>query len=192
MARVTGGVNKFLVRQIAESAPGELYNDPSTDGALNELQAHFRGILRTSLMPSLTLPEASGPATLAAAPSCPPTNIGVSIDTNFEDFQSVSQDTSDDPATQAPATSATVGVGRVRQVVEKYLAARRNSVNPTAAQARFNRVTQDQVLNRLGAMSCGGCHQFSNGRPVFDNGTSVVTWPSSAGFVHVVEGPLRQ
>lgn len=50
-------------------------------------------------------------------------------------------------------------------------------------------LTASQVFNRAGAMTCGGCHEFSNGVPI----SSTVNWPVSAGFVHVKEtGALSQ
>ncbi len=46
-------------------------------------------------------------------------------------------------------------------------------------------LTPAQVMNRATALSCGGCHQHSNG----DNLGGGLTWPASAGFVHVSETP---
>ena len=43
-------------------------------------------------------------------------------------------------------------------------------------------LTSEHVLNRLGAMSCGGCHQYSSNRPVSPN----LDWPAMAfAFKHV-------
>jgi len=44
-------------------------------------------------------------------------------------------------------------------------------------------VTAEMVLNRAGALTCGGCHQFSVGREIAPG----VTWPFSNGFVQVDE-----
>jgi len=44
-------------------------------------------------------------------------------------------------------------------------------------------LTPDQVLNRATAMSCGGCHDLSNGTNV----GAATPWPSSLRFVHVDE-----
>jgi hypothetical protein len=44
-------------------------------------------------------------------------------------------------------------------------------------------LTSAQVLNRMGAMTCGGCHQFSNGMEIADG----VNWPNSLGFVQISE-----
>jgi hypothetical protein len=45
-------------------------------------------------------------------------------------------------------------------------------------------ITQSHVLNRMGAMSCGGCHQFSNGKEIAPG----IRWPLSLNFVHIDEG----
>lgn len=43
--------------------------------------------------------------------------------------------------------------------------------------------TGDHVLNRMGAMTCGGCHQFSNSKEIAPG----VKWPTSLTFVHINE-----
>ncbi len=44
-------------------------------------------------------------------------------------------------------------------------------------------LTPDNIADRATAMACAGCHQLSNG----DDLGGGLTWPSSAGFVHVNE-----
>jgi hypothetical protein len=44
-------------------------------------------------------------------------------------------------------------------------------------------LTPDNIVNRVQAMSCAGCHRFSNG---VDLGGGI-TWPASLGFTHVSE-----
>lgn len=44
-------------------------------------------------------------------------------------------------------------------------------------------VSAVQVLNRMGAMTCGGCHQFSNNASIAPG----VDWPRSLGFVQINE-----
>ena len=51
-------------------------------------------------------------------------------------------------------------------------------------------LTTEHVLNRLGATTCGGCHQFSNNQPIAPPetpGGDSVRWKPSLGFVHVNE-----
>ncbi len=45
------------------------------------------------------------------------------------------------------------------------------------------RLTAEHVFNRMGAMTCAGCHQFSNGREIAPN----IRWPMSLRFVHIDE-----
>jgi hypothetical protein len=47
-------------------------------------------------------------------------------------------------------------------------------------------IKTDHVLNRAGAMACGGCHQFSASKQIAAN----VAWPASLGFVHIDEGGI--
>ncbi|MDC3962713.1 FG-GAP repeat domain-containing protein [Polyangium jinanense] len=57
----------------------------------------------------------------------------------------------------------------------------------TAIQAKLlalgSNLTPTQIVARAEALSCGGCHQLSNGT----NLGGGLTWPSSLGFVHVSE-----
>jgi hypothetical protein len=45
------------------------------------------------------------------------------------------------------------------------------------------KLTAEHVLNRMGAMTCGGCHHFSNGRFIAPG----FQWPRSLRFVHIDE-----
>jgi hypothetical protein len=59
-----------------------------------------------------------------------------------------------------------------------------------AVQARLltmgSPLTAVNIYNRATAMSCGGCHQHSNGDAL---GGGLGAWPASAAFVHVNELP---
>ncbi len=59
-----------------------------------------------------------------------------------------------------------------------------------AVQARLltmgSPLTAGNIYNRATAMSCGGCHQHSNGDAL---GGGLGAWPASAAFVHVNETP---
>ena len=46
------------------------------------------------------------------------------------------------------------------------------------------KLTAEHVLNRMGAMTCGGCHQFSNRITIAPD----IQWPPSLRFVHIDEG----
>ncbi|RXT29845.1 hypothetical protein B5P46_01915 [Rhizobium leguminosarum] len=57
-------------------------------------------------------------------------------------------------------------------------------------------VTVDQVIARAGAISCGGCHQHTNNKPIGSVNGTTFNWPTTQnnnGFVHVTEvGKLSQ
>lgn len=89
--------------------------------------------------------------------------IGPGFDPGGNDFRSVSQGPEDNPAVTPDAAFTPA------------IATRIAALNGT--------VNAGQVLNRTGAMECGGCHQFSNGVDL-GNGHS---WPPSGGFVHIDE-----
>ncbi len=181
---VVGGVNKFVGQQVGSTPLVELYRDNGS-AALAELQAQFRGEFRTSYMNSLTVPEQVGPDTLASTPACPPLNFTVPSLREFNDFESHSED--DDVNLQAPNRTGTVGVGKIRELAVRYIQPRQNrTAIATAAQKRFNNLTDSIVLNRANAATCAGCHQTAVGSTIFKkaDGTELV-WPDSGGFVHV-------
>jgi hypothetical protein len=99
--------------------------------------------------------------------------FGAEFDPATNEFQSVSQGNEDDPATSTdPAFVA-------------QITSRLTSLGVTTAGS-------PELLNRAGAMTCGGCHQFSNGMAL-STGPTPAHWPSSAGFVHINEsGGLSQ
>ncbi|TPK84875.1 hypothetical protein FJ936_13435 [Mesorhizobium sp. B2-4-13] len=94
-------------------------------------------------------------------------NLGVDIDDQYYAVESAAAD-SDNPAVNAANTPTIAGIAR------------------TLADAKVDRcgVTPEQVLNRMGAMTCGGCHNFSNGAEIAPG----VKWPDSLGFVQINEG----
>ncbi|HEU4411955.1 MAG TPA: hypothetical protein VFS43_42330 [Polyangiaceae bacterium] len=53
-----------------------------------------------------------------------------------------------------------------------------------ALDAQGIALTSQDVVNRSLALSCGGCHQVSNNRPL---GGGLGNWPASQGFTHVSE-----
>ena len=50
-------------------------------------------------------------------------------------------------------------------------------------------ISQAELLNRAGAVTCGGCHGLSSGRPIGSFNGAPITWPNVApgGFVHISE-----
>ena len=95
-------------------------------------------------------------------------DLGAAFENRFNGFQSVAQGNEDNPATIAVGTTLPDRItGRLDEL----------------GLSDSCQLTQEHVLNRAGALSCGGCHQFTAGQPVAPK----VTWPRSAGFVHITE-----
>jgi hypothetical protein len=95
--------------------------------------------------------------------------LGAGFDFEFNEFQSDSQVGNQTPAVKAGTTVKT-------------------SIPASWSSPIGNRtVAQAELLNRAGAITCGGCHQLSNGQPIGRLNGTPVTWPASAGFVHISE-----
>ena len=97
--------------------------------------------------------------------------MGGSFDFRFNEFQSDSQLGNQMPAvTAGPAVKA--------------------SIPPSwNAPVGARTISQAELLNRAGAVTCGGCHGLSSGRQIGTfNGTAIM-WPGVApgGFVHISE-----
>jgi hypothetical protein len=102
--------------------------------------------------------------------------IGARFQNRFNEFQSVSQGNSDNP---------TVIVSASGPNFKASVATTLNTFVIDAAQ----KPNEEQVFNRAGAVTCGGCHQFSQGQTA---GVGIVkgaqiAWPASATFVHTTE-----
>lgn len=91
--------------------------------------------------------------------------ISVGSDPKFNDFESISQTDNDNPAFDTDPLL-------LNQVQERL-----------AALSDLSGVSPEQLMNRAGTMTCGGCHQFSAGSDLGNN----ATWPASLGFVHIDE-----
>ena len=171
-----GGASTLIVDTVKDNPLAQYYDsdfDPSvtppfagvTDPVLfAQEQGDFQGAFVADHMPNLMAPELSGdPLTAFGIVN----GFGAGFPNRFNEFQSISQGLSDDPAQ--------VASNDFRNDVSGGLGATGLSVG--------------EVLNRAGAVTCGGCHQFSNNRVIGTDGDGLdVRWPSSAGFVHVTEG----
>ena len=91
--------------------------------------------------------------------------ISAGYDHKFNDFESISQGDDDNPAFDTDA-----------QLLDQVQAR-------LASLPDLTGVSRDQLMNRAGTMTCGGCHQFSAGKDL-GNGA---TWPDSLRFVHINE-----
>jgi hypothetical protein len=95
-------------------------------------------------------------------------SVGMEVPRRFDDFQSVSfPEDVDKPATFAGQSDIGARIGAKLKAVEAC------------------KITADHILNRAGAVSCAGCHQFARGVEIAPK----VLWPAPAGngFVHITE-----
>jgi hypothetical protein len=112
-----------------------------------------------------------GPATTAQELFA---NLGVDIDDDFYAIESASgPGLADDPTDRAQGTP-------LEQEIEKALKA--------AKLDQACGLTSQHILNRMGAMTCGGCHEFSTTRSIAPG----INWPSNPPdplrhFVHINE-----
>lgn len=91
--------------------------------------------------------------------------ISAGYDPKFDDFESISQGDEDSPASNTD-------VLLLDQVQTRL-----------ASLTDLTGVSREQLMNRAGTMTCGGCHQFSADQDL-GNGA---TWPASLRFVHIDE-----
>jgi hypothetical protein len=104
--------------------------------------------------------------------------IGVQIDNRFSEFQSVSDGTESDGTEDNPEAIAG----------EKL----REKIGIKSSQLEIDTMQMPDitdVLNRAGAVTCGGCHNFATSRSVGKIRDEPILWPKSAvgRFVHVTE-----
>ena len=78
------------------------------------------------------------------------TTFEPAFDDQFSNFKSVSQGSVDNPASVASQDVRTLITNAIADRVANGLLPQNTTVN------------DDHVLNRLGAMTCGGCHQYSS------------------------------
>jgi hypothetical protein len=153
----------------AATAPG---SDPNRFRALSGLfQSNFAQTNVTQLV---------AVDSLAAIPIGPQTtvadlidNVGVDIDDKFYAVESDSGPFGG-PALDDPA----VAIG-TNQTLAYAIDDRLHKLKVDAACG----LTRTHVLNRTAAMTCGGCHQFANGKEIAPG----VRWPLSLNFVQIDE-----
>lgn len=154
----------FLPGTVGESPVAELYRPGLAPGFSAPDSVAFRDHFGSQPLCNLLRPDrVDSSATRFDIVN----GIGAGFDRDWLDGQSVSQNPSDDPASGPDASFVTQIAGRL------------GTLGVTSVGAT-------EALHRAGAMSCGGCHQFSNGRPLSIGGAN--PWPSSRGFVHIDEG----
>jgi hypothetical protein len=100
--------------------------------------------------------------------------VGARFDNRFNEFQSVSQGNEDDPKTIADTVGSIFRSG-ISNALNAFV------IDPA------QKPTGENVPNRAGAITCGGCHQFATNRSVGSVKGQSISWPLSAGFVHITE-----
>ena len=133
-------------------------------------QAAFQQEFTASRMAELMAPELAGgpPATAAEIVN----GFGFATPVRFDEFQSVSQGSEDEPEALASTSFQ----------------------SDVAANLGTTGLTTEHVLNRAGAMTCGGCHHFAANQIIGKTDLGInVRWPSANGFAHIDEaGTLSQ
>ena len=159
---LAGGVPVFRIDTVKENPLAEFYRAGALPGNTTAAdRAAFRTHVLGQPVCNLVRPELKIPG---ATPAQIVNGIGAGFDPAFNEFQSVSLGDSDNPASNPDPAF-------VADLTTKLGALGTSTVNAT------------QLLNRAGAMTCGGCHQFSATKDI-GSGTQ---WPASAGFVHIAE-----
>ena len=98
--------------------------------------------------------------------------FGAGFQNRFNAFQSVSQEFEDNPEKKAGM--------RFKKDIKTKLG--QFIIDPMRNQPKVK-----HVLNRAGAVTCGGCHQFTTGEPVGQVRGEPILWPPSETWVHVTE-----
>jgi len=100
--------------------------------------------------------------------------FGARFENRFNEFQSVSQGSEDNPKAKAPGMWSIFRADIDTKLGEFV-------IDP------MQKPEAKHVLNRAGAVTCGGCHDFTSLQPVGQVRGQPILWPTSQGFVHVTE-----
>lgn len=101
----------------------------------------------------------------SASPADIINGISAGYDPKFDDFESISQGDEDNPASNTDVLLLDQVQARLASLTD------------------LSGVSREQLMNRAGTMTCGGCHEFSTDKDL-GNGA---TWPASLRFVHIDE-----
>jgi hypothetical protein len=172
----------FTVETVKDNPQEEFYTDigdPLTDFA--DLQRRFQQEFVSLNLVNLMRPEIN--AEINNTPLTTATEVIASIAAGFanqyHDFQSIAGDPGGDSPDE-PRTHLEAAGKDFLMDIENQLGIFDLAGLPTASQ----------IANRAGAMTCGGCHQFSSGEPIappLPGETAEVVWPASLTFVHIDE-----
>lgn len=169
---VTTGQIAFSPGPVASNPFSALYKDNPTGIPLEQSErAAFHAQFQAAYQNNLRkVDETAAAATSAADFQRRLMNeLGAGFEFRFNEFQSNAQGGGETPA-------ATAGTAIKTAIPDTWTSP---IGNRTIAEA--------ELLNRAGAITCGGCHGLSAGQPIGSFNGAPVTWPNVApsGFVHI-------
>ena len=133
-------------------------NTAGEDAEIKALRTQFKAAFAGTRVPELVTVDQGGIVGTPEAPIDLFFQLGAAFPNRFNAFESQSQGTKDDPNTIATSDLKTKITQRLNQI----------------GVASACELTAEHVLNRAGALSCGGCHQFTVDKPV----ATGVNWPA--------------
>lgn len=169
----------FRVETVKDTPVFELWTDLPADSPLASqkefltLQKEFHREILTANLQRLLQPEGA-PAGADEVQFI--SLVGAEFSNTFNDFESVSQGQEDNPEGKVSAS--------LREGLEARLKAVTFESKPSV----------DEVINRAGTVTCGGCHEFSNSKQIGKKANGEpLRWPTSKlpteerGFTHTKE-----
>lgn len=168
----------FVPGPVASNPLAEFYKNNPIGTPLEQAErTAFQSDFDTTYVEALRSFDERAPATLSQAEfeqrliNC----LGAGFKFRHNEFQSVSQGTEDEPAALAGT------------VIKASIPA------SWTAPGTNRTISRDELLNRAGTVTCGGCHQFSQNKPIGKVGGTPVNWPVPDAanpqffFVHISE-----
>jgi hypothetical protein len=176
----TGGVI-FQSRPVKDNPVPDFFDEHMSSITPSEVFAKLRGEFQDKFVGAYASKLVEVDAT--AKPSAPVSGgdlidkLGIHVDARFNAMESKS-------GSQTRGGSAPPKTNR-DDPNNRAGAALRAKIAKTLSDAKLDScgITPDHVINRMGALTCGGCHQFSNGKEIAPG----VNWPNSNGFVQIRE-----
>ncbi|HKC02002.1 MAG TPA: hypothetical protein VKC17_01705 [Sphingomicrobium sp.] len=169
---VAAGQLAFAPGPDASNPLSSFYKDNPLGSPLEQSErTHFQAQFAAAYLNNLRSIDAGEPAATTDADFRIKlmNGLGAGFEFRSDEFQSASQIGNEIP-TQAFAGTA------MKALIP---------LNWTAPGGRA--VDQAQMLNRAGAVTCGGCHGLSSNKPIGTFNGATITWPNVApsGFVHI-------
>ena len=148
-------------------------NNPLGSPLEQSERTHFQAQFAAAYLDNLRSVDAGAPAAVTDAEfrRTLMNALGAGFEFRSDEFQSDSQNGNETPAAVAgTAIKALIPLS-------------------WTAPAGPRTITQAEMLNRAGAVTCGGCHGLSSGKPIGTFNGAPITWPNVApgGFVHISE-----